>query len=199
MSQTDMQKIQILEEIYQDINGYTLSNDYRKAHNIEEKSLTYGEIKIPEFSKILEHCAVTAGQKFYDIGSGTGKTCLLANFVFGLNATGIEIVPDLYQAAEQAKAALLKHAPIEEQLNFINADVLTQDFSAADIVFFNSTCFSDDFWDQILTKIAELKEGCKIICLTRMLPQEQYELLFETRDIEFSWGKPTVRIFRKLV
>jgi len=52
---------------------------------------TYGEVLPETVAAMLHRLGARAGQRYYDLGSGTGKTAALA-WLLGLDATGVELV-----------------------------------------------------------------------------------------------------------
>jgi|GEM_PF-1047874 len=197
--------LQILTGIYENIDGHQTSTRYREENQISDKSLTYGEIKFKTFAEVIRLCGDASGKIFYDIGSGTGKPCIAASLMFDFAKTiGIEYVPDLYKLSLQAKEALKEHLDeniskkLDEKIQFINGDALEYDFSDGDIVFCNSTCFTLEFYEALLPKFAELKKGSYVINLTKSFTSPQFELIFESKELEYSWGKPTTRIYKKI-
>merc|ERR1712066_997686 len=56
------------------------------------RAAVYGEVPLASLTDILETAGVKPGMKYYDLGSGTGKTVLFANLL-GLDATGVELAP----------------------------------------------------------------------------------------------------------
>ena len=72
----------IFEELYSKENGYLISKQARKKRGINDKKLTYGEVKFDSFYKIVKGISPTSNKVFYDLGSGNGKAVILAS-LFG--------------------------------------------------------------------------------------------------------------------
>lgn len=71
------------------------------------------------------------GERLFDLGSGDGRIVMLAAQRFGAIATGIELDADLVrQSRERIAVAGLD----ESQARIIEGDILTQDYSTADLV-----------------------------------------------------------------
>ena len=98
-----------MRAVYRNIHGIQISRDRKGAnHHVDEKHLTYGEVRVDSFDQALSHasryvkCSTAA---FYDIGSGTGKAVFCAAYnlhVTFTKACGIELVPELCQASQGA-------------------------------------------------------------------------------------------------
>ena len=76
------------------------------------------------------------------------------------------------------------------------SDLRACDWSTADVIFINSTCFDDALMHAIADQAAALKLGAFVITFTRRLPSEQFDVL-EEECLTMSWGGATVFIQRK--
>ena len=96
----------LLKFLFKDVRGKEISAKYRADHsNIDDKSLTFGEIHPQSFLQLL---AITnpldytsKSRTFVDLGCGTGKACFsaaLSPFLFE-KVIGIEIITELTQVA----------------------------------------------------------------------------------------------------
>jgi hypothetical protein len=99
-------------------------------------------------------------------------------------------------------------------------DMLELDWSDADLVLANSTCFDQDLLNKIAQKCSLLKKGSWMFTLTKKLPSAEEDLVLEengdTSSLsnslvnenewecvmsikrEMSWGLATVHIQRKI-
>mmetsp|Transcript_108346 Transcript_108346/g.288312 ORF Transcript_108346/g.288312 Transcript_108346/m.288312 type:complete len:382 (-) Transcript_108346:122-1267(-) len=66
----------------------------------------YGEITPDAFLDMMRKLGARHGQRFYDLGSGTGKTIAMAAHLFGMEATGIELSKDRHDVGCAALHAL---------------------------------------------------------------------------------------------
>lgn len=81
--------------------------------------------------QMLRLGGLQAGERVFDLGSGDGRIVMLAAQRFGAIATGVELDADLVrQSRERIAAAGLD----ESQARIIEGDILTQDYSTADLV-----------------------------------------------------------------
>ena len=196
--ETQEEKIAKLENIFSDVNGSQLSLEYRK--DTDDKSLVYGEVLYDQFAKIIAKCEPDKNKVFYDLGSGTGKSCFITSFLFGLKkSVGIELVPQLHEAAQRKKQEIKGEYPKENKaMEFINGDITKEDFSDGDIIFSNSTCFSSELFDALVERYQTLKIGTYVICLTKSISSDKFSLIYESTEPSFSWGNPTTRVYKKI-
>ncbi|CAM9865234.1 unnamed protein product [Ectocarpus sp. 12 AP-2014] len=83
------------------LDGTKLSLEYRRSFvDHDTRSLTYGEVDVPDFLSILD-LVKPQNEVFVDLGSGTGKAVLTAACGFPelLKCRGIELVQGLADAA----------------------------------------------------------------------------------------------------
>lgn len=137
-----------------------------KASGVDRKAIRYGEVLPMTFVQLLQHVGAKPGQKYYDLGSGTGKT-VVAAWLSGLDATGVELISKRW---DTACTTLLKakHLGFRKQeqgagLNFVHASFLDLDFSDADVVFTDSSAFSDHMMEVLASVARRMKPGSKII------------------------------------
>eukprot|EP01038_Epipyxis_sp_PR26KG_P006424 gene6424-8842_t len=180
----------------------------KSVANITPSALTYGEIEYFAFLNILQRAKPKKGESFYDLGHGTGKAIIAADLHFGYifaSISGIEIIPELYEIS------LLKLKFYEETissdsfceyfdrnenrsiiklLNVSFMDELEDDWTNADIIFANSTCFDNDLMEKIALKAEKLRQGSRFISFTRPLPSENFQVI-EERQYGMSWGVVT--------
>jgi hypothetical protein len=71
------------------------------------------------------------------------------------------------------------------------------DWSNGDLVFANSTCFSDELMTQLSSQASRLKPGAIVVTFTKGLTSSFFELL-ERKRYRMSWGPATVFIHRRL-
>ena len=147
------------------------------------------------------------GGKFYDLGSGVGKGAVAAAILHNFDTCyGIEILEGLYTMSLDVVAsynskgkAALNVRDNHTEIIMLNGDMLDpefKDWSDADVVFANSTCYSDTFMDQISDMALGLKQGAFVITFTKQLPSTDFKVL-EYQMYEMSWGGATVYIMQK--
>ena len=194
----------IFEELYSKENGYLISRQARKKRGINDRKLTYGEVKFESFYEIIKQVSPTSDKIFYDLGSGNGKAVILAS-LFGnfKKLVGIEILDELVVSAKRIltkyKKLLKEKLPekLKQEIKFVKADILKTDFSEADVVFTHSTCFDEEFMKALAEKMEGLKKGSFVITITQTLPSKSFQQV-KKRTVELSWGEGTVYFWEKI-
>jgi SAM-dependent methyltransferase len=201
----DFQKAKtVFNWLFEGVNGYKLSFESRNQLGFYDQGLTYGEIFFDTFYKMLEKTQPKEGEVFYDLGSGTGKAVFAAHLLFPFSKTvGIEILPTLYQASktilekyEKEVRPKILEKKNQQKIEFILGDFLKIDFSDADVVFANSTCFSQQVIAKLETSFLSLKKGARIMTLTKKLTNKNF-YLFDSLIYKQSWGEATVNFYVK--
>lgn len=189
-----------LLQLYRAISGADLSQAERKTLLNDEDAFIYGEIQFLPFFALLEKAMPRKGEVFYDLGSGIGKAVFTAALYFDFKKTvGIECLPGLNRAAHtQLQKATDYLIPIEKlaPIQFVEADFLNYDFSDANIIFINATCFSYSTWEQLVAKFKLLKSGSRLIVTTKKMPADAFEVIQQSFAL-MSWGVNLVRIYLK--
>ena len=199
-------KTRILEALYKKDHAKYSSVRYRLLHLIQDKEFVYGEIDFLSFYTLLERTCPSTQDVFYDLGSGSGKGVFSALLFFNVKKSiGIELLPPLYKQSntrlEKATQRFQQHdveqeyLPQMERIQFINDSFLHYDFGDADIIYVAATCLSDPTWNELISKMAGLKPGSRIIVTTRMIHHEQFETVYQGIEL-MSWGLCPVRIYK---
>ena len=193
-------------------HGKQLSRRERKREGYISTTLTYGEIKFETFAELfhilkMRHGAMSEdGGVFVDIGCGIGKPVFCAALLHKFNRiVGIEILEDLYKVCietmhlwtKSVKPVLGEEYTQEMQFSFLNNDVLTVDWSDANIVFMNSTCFNRSLMVDLSFKAKALAPGALVVTTTKRLIGPAFDLL-EELQMEESWGDATVYIQQRV-
>jgi precorrin-6B methylase 2 len=176
------------------------------SEEVDPYGLAYGEIRFEGFSKLLATTQPKAGEIFYDLGAGAGKAVFCAALLYPWKkCVGIEILPSLYQESlmqlEKFHAdprIKKRHAPAQHNIQFVHADLLSQNISDADVVFINATTFYDAFWKQVVQKINTLKKGTRLIIGSKRLPEESPYQLLDAQMIPMTWGVGSVYVYQKV-
>ena len=199
-------KTYILEALYKKVHAKASSIKYRLVHLIQDKEFIYGEIDFLSFYTILERTSPSPQDIFYDLGSGSGKAVLSAMLFFNVNKSiGIELLPPMYvQSNKQLQKAIQRFqqhvaekeylAPIK-RIQFINDSFLHYDFSDADIIYVAATCLTDATWNALISKMANLKPGSRIIVTTRTIHHQQFESIYQGIEL-MSWGLCPISIYK---
>jgi SAM-dependent methyltransferase len=176
------------------------------GNKVDKKSLTYGEISVASFYKILGTIGVPMRtKKFYDLGSGTGKAIVVARFATDFDVCiGIELLPSLHAMAEavhdrmkkKKRSRLNDMLQMAEGIELHKGSFLDFDWSSGDLVFANSTCFSKDLMQNISAQAEKLAPGAILICFTKPIASNCFELLHK-RSYKMSWGPASVYTYRR--
>ena len=167
-SNNQLRIIAQMNEIFVDVKGMHGTPSHQASSNQTPIEFVYGEITNAGFLSMFRQLRAKPGMKYYDLGSGSGKSPMIASLL-GLDATGIEIVPKRYQAACTALARL-KNSSRDHKLTLsyhLNS-FLQQDFSNADIIFCNSVMWSPATMAQLSVRARSLKNGTKIVSFKRL-------------------------------
>lgn len=194
----------IFNHLYDDVNGYVISRSARKKINYRSITHTYGEVLFPTFWDILLRANPKKNSVFYDLGSGTGKPCIVASlFTAFSKVIGVEIFPDIYMKATEIldsyKTLLVQRKIVlNQQVQFINADFKDTLIADADVIFINATCFEYETSPSMIKQFLNLKQGAKIITSTYFIDLPGYT--HEDLGIKmFSWGGELVYISTKVI
>ncbi len=190
--------------LYRLENPFKVSADYRKEHHLDKDEYIYGEIMFASFTEILSHANPQPYENYYDLGCGSGKSIFLAALLYEkINAIGVEILPPMYELdlklLNNLKEQLKSHPKFKTNplnIHFHNADLFEFDFSDANIVFINATCYSKKSWEKIEEKFKTLKKGTRIIITTKKLEDSCFKPI-HGRNYLMSWGASYVRVYIK--
>jgi hypothetical protein len=75
-------------------------------------------------------------------------------------------------------------------------DLRTFDWSHADVLFINSTCFDSDLMYNLRQKCSQLRLGTYILMLTKRLQHSHFRRLY-SHSVEMSWGEATIHVYFK--
>ncbi len=201
---------QIFNTLYQGIDSSNVSRAERNRLKIDSDEFVYGEIEFPSFIAILESVEPKKYEHFYDLGCGSGKAIFAAALCYDFDKVcGIELLPGLYNIANRQIANLKRivalHGPQFAQtyqdkidaIHFINDDILNCDFSDADIIFINATCFNPTTWVAIVQKFLTLKVGTRIIMTTKKMENAAFRTIYNSQYL-MSWGMNSVNAYEKI-
>lgn len=192
----EVKALYALDAIYKgksNVAGETNSTEeqaHRDVYNAsgDPSASVYGEI-LPE--AVLEMFRITGaheGQRYYDLGSGYGKTVVLG-WLMGLNATGVELADNRWGASCNA----LRRAPevgvsgSGNGVNFLHASFLDVDFADADLVFMDSVMFSEETMRALAEQAKHLRPEAKIVSSHFGLPGPGFKELGQLKGA-VSWS-----------
>ncbi|BBN09655.1 hypothetical protein MPTK1_4g21560 [Marchantia polymorpha subsp. ruderalis] len=152
-------------------------------------------------------CDDTGGFNFYDLGCGGGRCAFMASLLNTncAKACGIEIVPGMHQMNQILLRLYNKEVrpnlhPLKQkqQLVFLLGDFLQMDWSDADVIFTNATCFEDPLFDKFEDMAAKiLKPGSIIISVARFFSKRELWDLIDEQERRMSWAPAMVYVYRK--
>lgn len=184
--------------------------------DVEE--LTYGEITNEAFIQLLRHHAATGSppagsgrRTFYDLGSGTGKTALLAAASgYFTAAKGIEllpcvgaigtalaeefthsILPDLCPGSGGGRGLACKEVSLTVGDMFVDTD-----WVGADFVYTCTMMFGPELMQAMADVADGMRPGAIFATVMLPLPSSQWEIVCE-EPCRFSWGSVEIFVHRK--
>lgn len=164
----------LLRRLYAGVDGYVLSGKARERFaQSRQEALTYGELPFKSFVPLFAKCRPAPGEHMVDLGSGTGKLVLSAMLECPAlaSATGIELLPELTQAAEGARQRLgTDHPALAARIRMEQGDLLEVDWQHADIVFLHATCMEPALMEKVAQRAMALKSGARFMALGQALP-----------------------------
>jgi predicted RNA methylase len=106
---------------------------------------------------MLELAELRAGEVFFDLGAGDGRTVIMAAKAFGARAVGVELREDL---AKKALSTIHDNG-LANRVTIVNGDMFGVNLSSADVVFLYLTTSANE---KIRGKLeAELKKGVRVV------------------------------------
>jgi len=106
---------------------------------------------------MLKLADLRAGEVFFDLGSGDGRTVIMAAKAFGARAVGVELREDL---AKKALSTIHDNG-LENRVTIVNGDMFGVNLASADVVFLYLTTSANE---KIRGKMeAELKKGVRVV------------------------------------
>ena len=106
---------------------------------------------------MLKLADLRAGEVFFDLGSGDGRTVIMAAKAFGARAVGVELREDL---AKKALSTIHDNG-LANRVTIVNGDMFGVNLASADVVFLYLTTSANE---KIRGKLeAELKKGVRVV------------------------------------
>jgi len=188
----------------------SLSQAEKKDKNLTGLSLVYGEVLFTSLARvILKYVPLKPNMIFYDVGSGSGRGVFLAALLHNFKrCSGIEILHSLYSASTEVlkkyesdfapKSADGKAAKDAVEVTLSHSDFRLKDFSDADLIFANSTCFDEQLMNDLARCCENLRAGAVVITLTKGLNSTHFQVL-ESKQYPMSWGMATAITQKKIL
>ncbi|MDG1478522.1 MAG: class I SAM-dependent methyltransferase [Myxococcota bacterium] len=155
----------------------------------EGVGFTYGETPLTAMRRILALAQARPDDTFLELGAGTGRFCMMATRLVGLEATGVEQIPTFVDNARRIAA--------RQRLacRFVQGDLFAQSWSEHSLLYITPTTFTDSGLARFHDKCSELRPGARLISLTH--PPQAPGLVSVAMDVlDFSWGPATVFVHR---
>jgi precorrin-6B methylase 2 len=195
----------IINEIYQPIDGMRISLSERDRLHIVDSTYTYGEINPDTFVEMLAVVQPQPGEVFYDLGAGAGKAVICAAMANDWGkCCGVEILPGLVKASQQALIEFEKSPTVQKlfpnrkfNIQFLQEDVLKVDLTDADVIFLHATTFGQPMWDNLKARLLDLKAGSRVIVNTKQLDNDSFEKIDEHSRL-MGWGDSMAFTYKKV-
>jgi Protein-L-isoaspartate(D-aspartate) O-methyltransferase (PCMT) len=107
--------------------------------------------------KMLDLGGLKADEKMFDLGSGDGRIVIMAAQKYRADATGIEMVDDLYRQSMEK----IRGLGLQKTARIIHGDIFKQDYSSASLVTIYLLPTSNDKVRPLLEK--QLQKGTRIV------------------------------------
>ncbi|MGD6805647.1 MAG: SAM-dependent methyltransferase [Candidatus Bathyarchaeia archaeon] len=116
---------------------------------------------VPSPSTVVEYMLKLAdlrsGEILFDMGSGDGRTVIMAAKTFGARGVGIELREDLAKKA----LASIHECGLEDRVTIVNDDMFNVNLSSADVVYLYLTTSANE---KIKPKLErDLKKGARVV------------------------------------
>jgi tRNA A58 N-methylase Trm61 len=116
---------------------------------------------VPSPSMVIEYMLKLAdlrsGEILFDMGSGDGRTVIMAAKTFGARGVGIELREDL---AKKALASIHEQG-LEDRVTIVNNDMFKVNLTSADVVYLYLTTSANE---KIKSKLeCDLKRGARVV------------------------------------
>ena len=106
---------------------------------------------------MLKLADLKAGEVLFDMGSGDGRTVLMAAKTFGARGVGIELREDL---AKKAMSSIHENG-LDDRVTIMNTDMFSVNLTSADVVYLYLTTSANE---KIKPKLeSDLKKGARVV------------------------------------
>ena len=106
---------------------------------------------------MLKLADLKAGEVMFDLGSGDGRTVIMAAKTFGARGVGIELREDLAKKA----LATIHETGLEGRVTIVNSDMFNVNLTEADVVYLYLTTSANE---KIRPKLdSDLKKGARVV------------------------------------
>ena len=106
---------------------------------------------------MLTMAELKAGEVFFDLGCGDGRSVIMAVKDFGARSVGVELREDLVKKALSS----VYEQSLQDRITIVNGDLFQMDLSSADVIFLYLTTSANE---KIRPKLeSELKRGVRVV------------------------------------
>ena len=106
---------------------------------------------------MLKLSGLRAGEVIFDLGSGDGRTVIMAAKIYGARGVGVELREDL---AKKAMGAIHENG-LEDRVTIVNSDMFNVNLTEADVVYLYLTTSANE---KIRPKLdSDLKKGARVV------------------------------------
>jgi predicted RNA methylase len=106
---------------------------------------------------MLNLAELKAGEVFFDLGCGDGRTVIMAAKDFGARAVGVELREDLVKKV----LGTIYEQSLQNRITIVNGDMFNVDLTSADVVFLYLTTSANE---KIKPKLeSELKRNARVV------------------------------------
>lgn len=200
----DYLTLEEIDELFNNRNGYVLDEEDQKKYDDENSVSTYGELTLEGLKKIIETSQNIMGdlshKKYVDLGSGTGRTVVLASNYFG-ESYGIELSKKRNDIGKKILEDYGNRIQNEDNILLINGDMYDMNCRDKDVVYISSLCFTDTMMDRLKNKLnEELKIGSLIFTSKELDLNENDNLeRLENINVKMTWSdSSTLYVYRKI-
>jgi SAM-dependent methyltransferase len=136
------------------------------------QATNYGPVNGWAFRRLLQDLALPTQFHFVDLGSGLGRACIIAAEYGFARVTGVELAPEFCVAARRNVSSCRPPAGKLSPVEILQMDVLDYCDNSDGDVFFMFRPFSEDFLNNVATKLVErarlLKKSIVVIFTERV-------------------------------
>lgn len=173
MDPEEQKRIEQLEKLYKNLPGGYNADSVQMG-----RAFTYGELTMLGTQKLIHEAECLAGniECFVDLGSGTGKSVLLALLLLPelKRSVGVELSPQRHATAMRAAAEMERQGldpTVHERAVFLNEDarLAVATVAAADVIWISNQCFPPELNHRIAKLIDAFAPVGSIVCSTVQL------------------------------
>lgn len=116
---------------------------------------------VPSPASVVEYmlklAGLRSGEVLFDMGSGDGRTLIMAAKTFGARGVGIELREDLAKKAMNS----IHESGLDDRVTILNDDMFNVNLSAADVVYLYLTTSANERLKSKLER--DLKKGVRVV------------------------------------